>query len=106
MYEAMFIFPDSLKDDALDAAVDKVKGEIERCGGRVESTTRLGRRAFVRPLHKQTAGQYIVVTFKMEGDKIRSFQSRLKLNEDIFRVQIVRQGEKPAEAKADAKAGV
>jgi small subunit ribosomal protein S6 len=104
MYEAMFIFPEALKEEALDASVDKVKGEIERCGGKVVSTTRLGRRAFARPMQKQLSGQYIVVTFSLEGDKLKALQARLKLNEDIFRVQIVRQAEKPA-AAASASTG-
>lgn len=102
MYEAMFIFPEALKEEGLDAAVDKVKGEIERCGGRVVSTTRLGRRAFARRLQKQQSGHYVVITFGLEGEKIKALQARLKLNEEIFRVQIVCQAAKPA---APAAAG-
>ena len=96
MYEAMFIFPETLKEEALDGAVDKVKVEIEKAGGKVVSTTRLGRRAFARRLNKQNSGQYIVVTFSLDGEKIKALQARLKLNEDIFRVQIVTQEEKAA----------
>jgi small subunit ribosomal protein S6 len=88
-YEAMFIFPEALKDEALEAAIDKVKAEIEKAGGRVEGATRLGRRQFARPLKKQPAGQYAVVTFQLDGTKMAALQGRLKLNEEIFRVQVV-----------------
>ena len=99
-YEAMFIFPEALKDEALEAAIDKVKGEVEKAGGRVDGATRLGRRQFARPLNKQPAGQYAVMTFHLDGGKMKALQGRLKLNEEIFRVQIVRATEAPAPAPA------
>lgn len=88
-YEAMFIFPEALKDEALEVALGKVKAEVEKAGGRVEGATRLGRRQFARPLKKQPAGQYAVVTFQLDGTKMAALQSRFKLNEEIFRVQVV-----------------
>ena len=100
-YEAMFIFPETVRDEDLEAALDKVSGEIEKAGGKVDSTTRLGRRSFARPMHKQNAGQYTVIGFLLPGDKVRPLQARLKLNEQIFRVQIVRAPEvAPAKAVA------
>lgn len=89
-YEAMIIFPESLREEALDAALDKVVAEIEKSGGKVDARTRLGRRAFARKMDKQAAGQYMVVTFRLEGGKLTALQGRFKLNEEIFRVQVVR----------------
>lgn len=89
-YEAMIIFPDAVKDEALDAALEKVEAEIEKSGGKVESKTRMGRRQFARPMDKQTTGQYMVVNFKLDGAKLSALQGRFKLNEDIFRIQIVK----------------
>lgn len=97
-YEAMVIFPESMRDEALDAAFEKVAGEIEKLGGKVENKTRLGRRAFARPLKKHSAGHYAVIGFFLDGQKVAPLQARFKLNEDIFRVQIVRAVEAPAEA--------
>ena len=92
-YEAMIIFPDAIKDEALDAALEKVEAEIEKSGGKVDSKTRMGRRQFARPMDKQTTGQYMVVSFHLEGGKLSALQSRFKLNEEIFRIQIVRASE-------------
>ena len=89
-YEAMIIFPDSLKDEALEAAFEKVRGEIEKAGGKVENATRMGRRTFARPLKKHASGQYAVFGFQMDGTKISGLQARLRLSEDVFRVQIMR----------------
>lgn len=89
-YEAMIIFPETLKEESLDSSLDKVVAEIEKSGGTVEAKTRLGRRSFARPMDKHTGGQYMVVTFRLDGDKITALQGRFKLNEEIFRAQIVR----------------
>ena len=104
-YEAMIIFPDALKDEALEAALEKVEGEIQKSGGKVDSKTRMGRRQFARPMDKQNSGQYMVVNFRLEGGKLTALQSRFKLNEDVFRIQIVRASEAvPAPAAPAASA--
>jgi ribosomal protein S6 len=97
-YEAMIIFPESMKDEQLDVALEKVAAEVEKQGGKVENKTRLGRRAFARLLKKHAAGQYAVLGFFLDGQKIATLQARLKLNEEIFRVQVVRASEAPAQA--------
>ena len=89
-YEAMIIFPESLKEEQLDGSLDKVVAEIEKTGGKVDAKTRLGRRSFARRMDKQSGGQYMVVTFRLDGGKLSALQGRFKLNEEIFRVQIVR----------------
>jgi ribosomal protein S6 len=98
-YEAMIIFPESFKEEALEEVMNRVKGEIEKAGGAVHNMTRMGRRAFARYLKKQEAGQYAVVGFTVGGDKIPALHAKFKLDEEIFRIQIVRAPEvKPAPA--------
>lgn len=97
-YEAMIIFPESMKEEMLDGALEKVAGEVEKLGGRVENKTRMGRRVFARLLKKHAGGQYAVLGFFLDGSKIAPLQARFKLNEDIFRVQVVRAAEAPVEA--------
>jgi len=99
-YEAMIIFPESMKEETLEAALEKIGGEIEKLGGSVENKTRLGRRVFARPMQKQVAGQYAVMGFFLDGEKLAGLSARLKLNEEIFRVQFVRATEAPAAAAA------
>lgn len=99
-YEAMIIFPESLKEETLDEALDRVAAEIEKSGGKVDSKTRLGRRAFARPMKKEVSGHYMVIGFRLDGGKLTALQGRFKLNEEIFRVQIVR-AEEAAAATAE-----
>ena len=88
-YEAMIIFRETLKDTDWDGAVDAVRTEIEKLGGTLSSCTRLGKREFARPMQKQVSGLYGLMAFALDGDKVAPLQARLKLNDDVFRVQVV-----------------
>ncbi len=89
LYEGLFIFPESLDEEGLDQAIGRVKEELEKLGGSIESTTRMGKKAFARPLKKQKAGLYVVIMFKLEGTKLDAFKARLKLTTNVFRHQFV-----------------
>lgn len=101
-YEAMIIFPESLKDNALEELLGHVKDEIKKLGGEVESATRLGKRAFSRRMKKQDAGNYAMLAFKLPGGQVLPLQTRFKLNESVFRLQVVRAKE-PAKAASAEK---
>lgn len=88
-YEATIIFRESLQDSEWDGAVEAVRAEIERRGGVLKSCTRLGRREFARPMKKETAGHYGLLAFEMDGGGIAPLLARLKLNDQVFRVQVV-----------------
>jgi len=92
-YEGMFIFVESLKDDALEAAIKDVRDEIEKLGGNVDNTARLGRRTFARLQAKHhKAGHYVVFGFQMDPLKVQALNARIKLKDDVLRVQIVLPG--------------
>ena len=88
-YEAMIIFREDLKDTDWETAVAAVESEIQRLDGSVSSTTRLGKREFARPLQKQLSGHYGLMAFELAGDKVAPLLARLKLDERVFRVQVV-----------------
>ena len=88
-YEAMIIFQESLKETEWDGAVEAVRAEIEKLGGKMTSGTRLGKRDFARPMQKQQSGHYGLIAFQLDGDKVAALQARLKLDEQVFRVQVV-----------------
>ena len=94
-YEALIIFPETLKDDAVGAAVNRVRAEIEKLGGTVSAANVLGKRQFSRTLQKLEGGHYMRVSFDLDPDKVVALQARYKLVESVFRVQLVRM-DKPA----------
>ena len=88
-YEGLFIFPEVLDEEGLDQAIGSVKEELEKLGGSIESTARMGKKTFARPLKKQKAGLYVVIMFKLEGTQLDAFKARLKLTTNVFRHQFV-----------------
>jgi ribosomal protein S6 len=93
LYEGLFIFPETLSEEQLDQAIDAVKSELEKLGGSLESTTRLGKRSFARPMKKKKAGIYAIIMFRLDGGEIPALKRRLKLGTNVFRAQFVRKEE-------------
>lgn len=89
-YEGLFIFPELLNDEELEAARSHVLAEIERQGGKVLGQRKLGRREFARPLGKQRSGVYVRAVFEIDGAKVPVLRARYRLSDDVTRVQITR----------------
>lgn len=89
-YEALMIFDEALKDAALDEAVGRVKAEVLKLSGTVEGITRMGRRPFARELRKKRAGQYVLMTLRLDGAQVKPLLARLKLAGEVFRIQVIR----------------
>jgi ribosomal protein S6 len=96
----MFIFPIALDEEAMDGAVKRVQEEIDRLGGKVSATELLGRRNFARQMKKKDAGFYVRMEMDFPPERVADLLARLKLNEDVFRVQIIRKDETHASADA------
>jgi len=96
-YEALFILAETVREDQVDAFNERIRGEIEKLGGTIQTIEPLGRRTFEIPLKKRESGVYVRFEFSLDPARMAAFQERLKMNEDIFRVQIVKV-EQPAGA--------
>jgi ribosomal protein S6 len=88
-YDGLFIFDSRFDEAALDKACQRIEGEIKKLKGAVLGKETLGKRTFARPMKKQENGQYMRITFQLEPADVHPLQARLKLNEEIFRVQIL-----------------
>jgi len=93
-YEAMVILPESLTEDEIEKGLGVLTAAVKKAAGTVAGKpTRLGRKAFARPMAKQTAGEYALMRFEMPGGNVDAFQKSLKLEEAIFRIQVTRLAE-------------
>lgn len=101
LYEGLYIFPEGAEEEALEDGVKLAREEIEKLGGAVESVTRLGKRAFARELDRQSSGVFVVILFRLDGDKIKALNARYKLTDKIFRTQIVRVRERSGEEQTE-----
>ena len=88
-YQALIIFSSSLAEDAVKETLQTIRTEVEKTGGVVTATEMLGKRVFARPMKKMETGQYAKLLLQMLPAALAPFTARLKLNEKIFRMQIV-----------------
>lgn len=103
-YEGMFIFLDALKDEELEAAVKELREEIEKLGGTIDNTARMGRRPFARLQGKRhKAGNYVIMNFSLEPARVKSLLARLQMKKEVFRTQIIAQDESTVPADAEAE---
>jgi len=108
-YDAIFILPAHLDGDGVAAAMQRVRDEIGKLGGQTQEPEGMGKKAFARPMKKQDAGHYVKLRFNLSPEKVAPLRGRIKLIEDVFRVQIL-QGSQPvpgtqAAAEEPASAG-
>ncbi len=89
-YEGLFIFADTLKEEELKDVTASAMAVIEKQGGSVLGTKKLGRRNFARPMGKRDSGVYVRTVFNLDPTKVSPLLARYNLDDDVFRVQITR----------------
>jgi ribosomal protein S6 len=86
-YEGLFILNTTGKEEGVKTALDKISAEITTAGGKVETVQKMDRKPFARIADKRhTAGFYANVIFSGTPEIISQLQSKLALDEEIFRV--------------------
>ena len=88
-YDALYIFVNAAREDAVEPLLEKVSGDITRLGGNVLGSELLGKKTFARVMKKKDAGAYLRVRFELDPSKVAELRSRYALNDEIFRVQIL-----------------
>ncbi|MDR0932541.1 MAG: 30S ribosomal protein S6 [Victivallales bacterium] len=88
-YEAVFIL-DIRKTDDEGAAFTKEFAElISSLGGKVESSTPMGRRQFTYEIKKRKAGIYFDFIFELDAEKVIDIKEKYKLDDRILRNMIL-----------------
>jgi len=86
-YEGLFILNTTGKEEGVKTALDKISAEITTAGGKVETVQKMDRKPFARIADKRhTAGFYANVIFSGTPEIVSTLQSKLALDEEIFRV--------------------
>jgi len=95
-YDGLFIFGETVRDERVGEMTSYVAGEIEKLGGKILNKRDMRQRSFARPMNKKETGVYVAVTFTLDPDKVADLSARYKLNDEVFRCQIVKLNEKQA----------
>lgn len=99
-YEAMVILPEALQEDQVEQGLDSLKNEIKALVAASTRPPAWAKNNFARPLAKQRLGEFALVTFSVGGEHIAKLRERIKMNDALFRVQIIRV-EEPVKKKSE-----
>ena len=87
-YEGLFILNPPAKEDGVKEVMDKLQKEIEKAGGKLETTQKMDKRQFSRTADKKMAsGYYANIIFLAPGTALDALRARFSLNPDVFRVR-------------------
>ena len=88
-YELMYIVRPELDDEALRAAVTRVRAMIESQNGEVVKTTLWGKRRLAYEVNHLRDGHYVLVVLHLDGDRVAPLERALRIDETVFRHLIV-----------------
>ena len=106
IYETMFIIDPTLEDEEREKVVDTVKRIIgERVGGSIESVDRWGIRKLAFKVKRFTEGDYTVILFRANPEKVGALEEFYHITPQIFRWQTFRRIDLEKKERKAAKEG-
>ena len=91
-YEMITLFHPQLDEDGTTELTEWVQSYIVDLGGEVTEVKPWGRRVLAYPIQKQREASYVQFDFRVDGAKLVDLTRALRLNENVMRQLIVRQG--------------
>lgn len=86
-YEGLFILNAPAKEDGVKEIMDKLQKEIEKAGGKVETTQKMDKKSFARVADKKySGGFYVNFIFEAPETAVDAIRAHLRMDEDVFRV--------------------
>ena len=90
-YELAVVLSAKLEDEERTAAMEKVKGYIERYGGTVTDIDDWGKKRLAYDIQKMKEGFYYFVHFEAEAGCPAEVESHVRIMEPVIRYLCVRQ---------------
>jgi len=93
-YENIVILNQSLNEEELKAAADKISDLIRNTGGEVFKADNWGRRKLAYELNKQKMGVYYYFLFKAPSATISRIEGYFKVFDPVIKFMVVKLGKK------------
>lgn len=72
----------------MEAISKKINETVKKHGGEITSADNLGSKKLAYPIGDAQVGNYLVIEFNGEAEKIKDFESELKLTPEVLRFSI------------------
>lgn len=87
-YEIVLIFHPELDENALNDALEKVKGWITTAGGAITKVDSWGKRRLAYTIRKQREGVYYLITTEFSPTFATELDRNLRFHEPVIRYMI------------------
>jgi small subunit ribosomal protein S6 len=95
-YDTTFIIDGSLDQVQREAIIKKFENVLTKSGADIERIVRWGLRGLAYEINKRSHGYYVIFYYHADPSIIKSFESEMKLNENILRyMTLVAEGKHP-----------
>jgi small subunit ribosomal protein S6 len=88
-YELLSIIKPNLDIDEVEKVVSNLEETINKFGGKVNETDKLGRKKLAYDIQNYRDGFFIVTKLELEGEKVLELKKNLKLNDNFLRVMLI-----------------
>ena len=89
-YEVTVILSAKLEDDERVAALDKIKGYIERYNGTVGQIDEWGKKKLAYDIQHQSEGFYYLINFEGTNETPGGLESQIRIMEPVLRYLVVK----------------
>lgn len=90
-YELTVVVSAKVEEEVRVAAIEKVKGYIDRFGGTVVNVDEWGKKRLAYEIQKMKEGFYYFITFESNSDCPNELEQRIRIMEDVIRYLCIRQ---------------
>ena len=97
IYENVVIFNVSLSEEALAAAIQKVRDQLTAAGAEILKVDDWGRRKLAYEINKNSHGHYVLFTFRGPSTASTAIESFYRVFESVVKQMIVKLEKKQAE---------
>ena len=89
-YEVTVILSAKLEDEERTAALDKIKGYIERYEGTVGETEEWGKKKLAYDIERQSEAYYYLINFEGTSETPGGLESQIRIMEPVLRYLVVK----------------
>jgi small subunit ribosomal protein S6 len=88
-YELAIVINGKLEEEAKIEALEKIKGYIDRFGGKITNIDDWGKKRLAYEINKVKEGFYYFIAFEAEPDVPAELESRLRIMESLLRFMCI-----------------
>lgn len=97
-YENAVIFSDTLPEEELRSAIEKIKGIILEAGGQMLKQDEWGMRKLAYEIEKRKKGFYVFYYFKAPATVVKRLEDFYKVFDPVMKFMVIKLGPKQSKA--------